>query len=127
MIAMSRPIGLEPCGRAAQANWSRAMRAATGPDTSEKSLTGPGQAPQSGGPAKQLVVLLHGLGADGNDLIGLAPNWAAALPDAAFIAPDGPMACDMGPFGRQWFSLQEFRSEERRVGKECRSRWSPYH
>ena len=23
--------------------------------------------------------------------------------------------------------LREIRSEERRVGKECRSRWSPYH
>ena len=23
--------------------------------------------------------------------------------------------------------LNDFRSEERRVGKECRSRWSPYH
>src|SRR2546422_4989216 len=24
-------------------------------------------------------------------------------------------------------SLKQLRSEERRVGKECRSRWSPYH
>ncbi len=84
------------------------MSNSTGPGAGGKTLTGPSQAPQSGGAAKQLVVLLHGLGADGNDLIGLAPNWAATLPDAAFIAPDGPMACDMGPFGRQWFSLQDF-------------------
>lgn len=84
------------------------MNDSTGPEAGDKPLTGPSQAPKSGGAAKQLVVLLHGLGADGNDLIGLAPNWAGALPDAAFIAPDAPLPCDMGPFGRQWFSLQEF-------------------
>jgi len=70
-------------------------------------LDGPRVAPASGGPARQLVVLLHGLGADGADLIDLAPHWAAALPDAAFVAPDAPEPCDMAPFGRQWFSLQD--------------------
>jgi phospholipase/carboxylesterase len=70
-------------------------------------LDGPRFEPRSGGPAKQLIVLLHGLGADGQDLIGLAPFWAEALPDAAFVAPDAPEACDMGPYGRQWFSLQD--------------------
>ena len=70
-------------------------------------LDGPRFDPRSGGPAKQLIVLLHGLGADGQDLIGLAPFWAEALPDAAFVAPDAPEACDMGPYGRQWFSLQD--------------------
>jgi phospholipase/carboxylesterase len=73
------------------------------------SLDGPRMAPRSGGPAKQLVVLLHGLGADGQDLIDLATHWAPALPDAAFVAPDAPEACDMGPYGRQWFSLQDRR------------------
>ena len=66
-------------------------------------------AARCGGPAKQLVVLLHGLGADGQDLIDLATHWAPALPDAAFVAPDAPEACDMGPYGRQWFSLQDRR------------------
>jgi len=70
-------------------------------------LNGPRLGPASGGPARQLVVLLHGLGADGADLIGLAPHWAEALPDAAFVAPDAPEPCDMAPFGRQWFSLQD--------------------
>ncbi len=59
------------------------------------------------GRARQLVVLLHGLGADGQDLIELAPDWASVLPEAAFIAPDAPDACDMAPYGRQWFSLQD--------------------
>ena len=70
-------------------------------------LDGPRIGPRAGGAAKQLVVLLHGLGADGQDLIGLAPEWAGALPDAAFVAPNAPFPCDMGPFGRQWFSLQD--------------------
>ena len=70
-------------------------------------LTGPSVAPVSGGPAKQLVVFLHGLGADGDDLIALAPYFAAALPDAAFISPNAPFPCDMAPFGRQWFSLRD--------------------
>jgi phospholipase/carboxylesterase len=70
-------------------------------------LDGPRLPPRSGGPARQLVALLHGVGADGADLIGLAPVLARALPDAAFVAPDAPFPCDMAPFGRQWFSLQD--------------------
>ncbi len=70
-------------------------------------LDGPRIAPASGRPPRQLVALLHGLGADGTDLAGLAPDWAAALPDAAFVAPDAPFPCDMAPYGRQWFSLQD--------------------
>ncbi|MFC7474464.1 alpha/beta hydrolase [Dankookia sp. GCM10030260] len=70
-------------------------------------LDGPRMGPAAGGPAQQLVVLLHGLGADGQDLIDLGTRWADALPHAAFVAPDAPEACDMGPYGRQWFSLQD--------------------
>ncbi|MGO8919339.1 MAG: alpha/beta hydrolase [Stellaceae bacterium] len=71
------------------------------------SLSGPTHPPASGGKPRQLVVLLHGLGADGNDLIGLAPYWAPRLPDTEFVSPDAPFPCDMAPFGRQWFSLQD--------------------
>ncbi len=70
-------------------------------------LSGPRLPPRRPGPARQLVVLLHGVGADGNDLIGLAPGLAERLPHAAFVAPDGPEPCDMAPFGRQWFSLRD--------------------
>jgi phospholipase/carboxylesterase len=70
-------------------------------------LSGPARKPASGGAPRQLVLLLHGVGADGNDLIGLAPYWAPLLPDAEFVAPDAPYPCDMAPFGRQWFSLQD--------------------
>jgi len=71
------------------------------------SLSGPVRKPASGGKPRQLVVLLHGVGADGHDLIGLAPYWAPALPDAEFVSPDAPFPCDMAPYGRQWFSLQD--------------------
>jgi phospholipase/carboxylesterase len=71
------------------------------------SLSGPVRRPAAGGKPRRLVILLHGLGADGNDLIGLAPYWAPLLPDAEFVAPDAPFPCDMAPFGRQWFSLQD--------------------
>lgn len=80
-------------------------------DASTITLTGPEQTPASGGKPKQLVVLLHGLGADGNDLFGLVPHFAQILPDAQFVSLDAPYPCDMAPFGRQWFSLQ-VRTEE---------------
>ncbi|MEZ5647763.1 MAG: dienelactone hydrolase family protein [Alphaproteobacteria bacterium] len=63
-------------------------------------------APASGEKPAQLVVLLHGLGANGADLLSLAPYWAPQLPDAVFVAPDAPFPCDMAPVGYQWFSLQ---------------------
>lgn len=74
------------------------------------SLTGPDALPLSGKSPQQMVVLLHGLGADGDDLFGLIPYFQEALPDAYCIALHAPFACDMAPYGRQWFSLQN-RSE----------------
>lgn len=70
-------------------------------------LDGPRFGPAAGGPAQQLVILLHGLGADGQDLIGIAPHWAQVLPNAAFVSPNAPFPCDMAPYGYQWFSVQD--------------------
>ncbi len=70
-------------------------------------LTGPGFGPPSGDRPEDLCILLHGLGADGNDLIALAPLLAEVLPKARFIAPNAPEPCDMAPMGRQWFSLRD--------------------
>ena len=70
-------------------------------------LEGPELEPVSGAAPRHLVVLLHGLGADGSDLIALAPHLAQVLPDAHFISPNAPFPCDMAPYGRQWFSLQD--------------------
>ena len=61
--------------------------------------------PASGGAARQLVVLCHGVGADGHDLIDLAPYWGRSFPDAAFSAPDAPEPYDGAPFGRQWWPI----------------------
>ncbi len=56
------------------------------------------------------VIMLHGVGSNGQDLISLAPYLAQALPNTAFISPDAPFPCDMVPPGYpnayQWFSLQ---------------------
>src|SRR5215475_6547626 len=70
-------------------------------------LSGPSRPPASGGRPSRLVILLHGLGADGNDLIGLAPYWASLLPTAEFLSPNAPFPCDMAPYGYQWFSVQD--------------------
>ena len=67
-------------------------------------LSGPHRDPASGGPADSLVVVLHGIGADGNDLIPLADQFASALPDTAFHAPDAPSPFSEAPFGRQWYA-----------------------
>ncbi len=78
-------------------------------------ITGPRLAPKSG-TAKQLVVFLHGYGADGNDLIEIARQWQPFLPDAAFIAPHAPDRCAMSPSGRQWFPLTMRDPDERWKG-----------
>ncbi|MGF1622757.1 MAG: alpha/beta hydrolase [Rhodomicrobiaceae bacterium] len=79
-----------------------------------RKLDGPRIMPASGGPAKQLVVFLHGYGADGNDLISLGQHWRGILPDAAFVSPNAPEPCPGNPFGgRQWFHLTLRDQDER--------------
>lgn len=58
-------------------------------------------------PCKSLVVFLHGVGSDGNDLIGLVPFIQKELPDSYFTSPHGVEPFDMAPYGRQWFSLND--------------------
>lgn len=67
-------------------------------------IDGPRLAPASGR-ARQLVVFLHGYGADGNDLIEIGRQWQQWLPDAAFVSPHAPSPCGMSPMGREWFPL----------------------
>ena len=67
-------------------------------------LDGPRLAPRSGA-AQQLVVFLHGYGADGNDLIDIGRAWQQDLPRAAFVSPHAPEPCAQAPVGRQWFGL----------------------
>jgi phospholipase/carboxylesterase len=65
------------------------------------------------GKARQLVVFLHGYGADGADLIEIGRQWRSFLPDADFVAPNAPERCSMSPMGRQWFPLT-FRDDSER-------------
>ena len=69
-------------------------------------ISGPRLPPAAGREARSLVVLLHGWGADGDDLITMAPHWGQLMRDTAFVSPHAPFPCDMG-HGRQWFSLAD--------------------
>ena len=75
-------------------------------------IDGPRLEPRSG-KARQLVVFLHGYGADGNDLIALGQEWQSELSDAAFVSPHAPEPCGGAPMGRQWFELT-FRNPDER-------------
>ncbi len=67
-------------------------------------LSGPRRAAKSGN-GKYMVVFVHGYGADGNDLIGLADPLAEHLPDVVFHAPNAPQRCTGSPMGYQWFPI----------------------
>src|SRR5262245_13045208 len=75
-------------------------------------IDGPRLAPASGR-ARQLVVFVHGYGADGNDLIEIGRAWQALLPQAAFVSPHAPRPCGQAPMGREWFPLT-FRNPDER-------------
>ncbi len=57
------------------------------------------------GTAKQVVVFVHGYGADGNDLLGLADPLMPHMPGTAFYSPDAPESCTNNPMGFQWFPI----------------------
>ncbi|HXC55591.1 MAG TPA: dienelactone hydrolase family protein [Rhizomicrobium sp.] len=83
-------------------------------------LSGPRLPPQRGA-ATHLIVLCHGYGADGNDLIGLAPHWQRGLPTAAFVAPNAPEPCAGAPSGYQWFPISRLDPGEMQRGVEAAS------
>jgi phospholipase/carboxylesterase len=78
-------------------------------------LDGPRIEPRSG-KAKNLVVFLHGYGADGNDLIEIGRAWQELLPDTAFVSPHAPRPCGQSPTGREWFPLTMREPSERWTG-----------
>lgn len=84
-------------------------------------LSGPMLAPRSGGEPKQAVVLLHGYGSDGEDLISLGAHWQDILPDALFVSPNAPTASAINPMGFQWFDVDQerpdYRAEGARLGR----------
>jgi phospholipase/carboxylesterase len=64
-----------------------------------------GQVAAASGTTKSMIVFVHGYGADGADLLGLADPLASHLPDTVFIAPNAPEPCNGNPFGYQWFPI----------------------
>ncbi len=85
-------------------------------------LDGPVREPASGGKPASLVVFLHGYGADGEDLIGLAPHWQDILPDTAFLSPHAPFPCEEAPYGRQWFGFRDRDEAALMAGTELAAR-----
>ncbi len=69
-------------------------------------LSGPEIAPHSGS-VKHMVIFLHGVGSNGDDLIELGHMVQDALPDTQFLSPNGAQPFDQAPFGYQWFSLRD--------------------
>ena len=78
-------------------------------------LNGPRIEPENGKPEK-LVILCHGFGSNGDDLIGLVPHLKRALPNAVYVSPNAPEICYGAPNGYQWFPLSTLSKEERLVG-----------
>ncbi len=79
-------------------------------------LSGPMLAPANGQAPDSAVVLLHGYGSDGNDLIGLAPHWQHLLPGALFVSPHAPEGTSMGGF--QWFAVDWDPSANRLANRQ---------
>jgi|TARA_R110002124_G_scaffold152568_1_gene319459 phospholipase/carboxylesterase len=73
-----------------------------------KIVNGASLKPRSGAPPKQIVLLLHGFGSSGHDMIALAPHWQDVLPDALFLSPHAPQRCGMMAAGYQWWGLSGF-------------------
>jgi phospholipase/carboxylesterase len=80
-----------------------------------KIVNGSSLQPLSGGKPKQIILLLHGYGSNGADLISLAPHWQQTQPDALFLAPNAPQRCSMGS-GYQWWPLATFDQQALAAG-----------
>ncbi|QCO54795.1 phospholipase [Pseudorhodobacter turbinis] len=70
------------------------------------------------GQAKSMVVFVHGYGANGADLLGLADPLGQHMPDTVFYSPDAPEPCNRAPMGRQWFPIPWIDSSSEEVARE---------
>ena len=82
-------------------------------------LEGPSHPPLNGDKPTKLVVMLHGVGSNGDDLIGLVPYLGKALPHVGFFSPNAPYPYDMAPVGYQWFSLADRSPSAMLAGAEA--------
>ena len=76
-------------------------------------LDGPIQPPASGSAPKSLVILLHGYGSNGADLIGLVPHWQHAFPDTLFISPNAPQVLPGMFDAYQWWPITNMDAQAR--------------
>lgn len=83
-------------------------------------IDGPRILPRSTAPTS-LVILLHGYGSNGDDLISLTPYWGSALPATAFVAPNAPEPCPGAPDGYQWRSITSTQDPDARAAEAQRS------
>jgi len=81
-----------------------------------KIVNGSSLQPASGGEPKQIVLLLHGFGSNGADMIALAPHWQALLPDALFLAPNAPQQMGNMAAAYQWWALSAFTPQSLAAG-----------
>ncbi len=79
-------------------------------------LTGPTVAPFSGKKPTSIVILLHGYGSNGDDLIGLVPYWRQAMPDTLFVSPHAPQRMPGQLGGFQWWALDSLAPSARAAG-----------
>ncbi len=56
---------------------------------------------------KQMIVFLHGYGADANDLAGLFPYYKNNFPNALLASIESPFPCEVFPSGREWYPLND--------------------
>lgn len=80
------------------------------------SLTGPAVEAKEGASPESVLILCHGYGSNGDDLISLVPHLQQVLPRTLFIAPNAPDICPGAPNGYQWFPLTDLSTEERIKG-----------
>ena len=83
-----------------------------------KIVNGASLQPLSGGSPKHVVLLLHGYGSNGADLIAMAQHWRQELPDTLFLAPNAPQNCAAGS-GYQWWPLQSFMPQALATGADA--------
>ena len=67
--------------------------------------------PETGKEIKNIIVLLHGYGGDGNDIAQVTLNWKRFLPNTLFVCPNAPEKCLISPSGYQWFDLSKDNDE----------------
>ncbi len=84
-----------------------------------KIVNGSSLQPLSGNAPKQIVLLLHGYGSNGADLISLAPHWQRAMPEALFLAPNAPQRIGNLASGYQWWPLQSFTPQALAAGAKA--------